>query len=387
MMQHYETTEEMVEKIRPEETVYCFRPNVLTENARRFTQQFDGRVLYALKANPLAPVVEAVYAGGIRHFDTASIREISSISERYEDACTYFMHPVKAWNAMEAAYHRYGVRHFVVDHEDELNKVMDVLGDVEEPPILMVRLSTPSKDATFNLSEKFGATPDQAVELLRQAADKGALAGLCFHVGSQCVTTSGYEAAFRITGEVLSQTNCPIQCLDVGGGFPVSYENTRPPAPPLEEYLSVIKKGVETLNLPEDCYLMCEPGRVMVADGMSVVTQVQLRKDDMLYLNDGIYGTMGGSRLGLEFPKRVIRPGGSFSGETIAFKIFGPTCDSLDVLPYTIDLPTDISTGDWIEFGMMGAYGPAVRTDFNGFMPSMFCAVEKPFGDDGASAG
>ncbi len=379
MLQHYQSTREMVEKNRPEESVYCFRPDVLIENAHLFTRLFKGRVLYAVKANPLDPVMDALYAGGIRHFDTASLPEISSVCERYEDSHSYFMHPVKAWKAMGVAYHRYGVRHFVVDHSDELHKVMDVLGDVDEPPIVMVRLATPSKEATFNLSEKFGATPDQTVTLLRAAADMGARPGLCFHVGSQCVSTSGYEAAFNLTGDVLSQTNEPIHCLDVGGGFPVTYENTVPSPPPLEDYMSVIDAGIEALNLPADCHLMCEPGRALTADGMSVVTQVQLRKGDTLYLNDGVYGTFGGSRLGLTFPKRVIRPEQEVSGDPTSFKVFGPTCDSLDVLPYPLDLPCDIRTGDWIEFGMMGAYGPAIRTDFNGFMPTKFCTIDEPF--------
>lgn len=379
VLAQYQTTEEMIGQTLPEESIYCFRPHVLTENARWFTQRFKGRVLYALKANPLAPAVDAIYAGGVRHFDTASLREISSVSERFSDSQTYFMHPVKAIKAMEIAYHRHGVRHFVVDHMDELNKVMDALGDAKEAPIVMVRLATPTKEATFNLSEKFGASPEQAVALLRAATDRGARPGLCFHVGSQCVTTKGYEAAFRLTGEVLSQTNEPIHCLDVGGGFPVSYENTSPPPPPLEDYLSVIDDGARALNLPDDCYLMCEPGRALTADGMSVVTQVQLRKGDMLYLNDGIYGTLGGSRLGMKFPTRVIRPGAALTGGHEQFKVFGPTCDSLDVLPYALELPGDIRMGDWIEFGMLGAYGPAIRTDFNGFMPTTFCAIEAPF--------
>lgn len=331
MLLQYQTIEEMISETCPEESTYCFRPDVLTANARQFTRRFNGRVLYALKANPLEPAVAAIYAGGVRHFDTASLREISTISERYPDSHTYFMHPVKAWKAMETAYHRYGVRHFVVDHVDELTKVMDVLGDAPEAPIVMVRLATPTKEATFNLSEKFGASPEQAVALLRAAADRGARSGLCFHVGSQCVSTKGYEAAFKLTGEVLSQTNGPLHCLDVGGGFPVAYENTSPLPPPLEDYLSVIDEGANALNLPEECYLMCEPGRALTADGMSVVTQVQLRKDGMLYLNDGIYGTLGGSRLGMKFPHRVIRPGKEVSGEPTSFKIFGPTCDSLDV--------------------------------------------------------
>jgi len=378
MLPSYKFVEDMIAETRPEESVYCFRPEVLKENARRFVENFKGRVLYALKANPLEPAVDAIYEGGVRHFDTASLPEISQVSERYEGAQTYFMHPVKAWRAMETAYHSHGVRHFVVDHKDELDKVIDVLGNENEPPIIMVRLATPTKEATFNLSEKFGASVEETVALLRAVMDKGAVPGLCFHVGSQCVTTDGYQAAFELAGEVLSQTNCPLHCLDVGGGFPAAYEDSAPP--PLAEYLSVIDKGAAALNLPENCYLMCEPGRAITADGMSVVTQVQLRKDDMLYLNDGIYGTLGGTRLGLHFPKRLVRPGEKVSDETSSFKIFGPTCDSLDVLPYNIDLPADVRTGDWIEFGVLGAYGPAIRTDFNGFKPTTFCRIETPFG-------
>jgi ornithine decarboxylase len=127
-------------------------PSRRSANARQFTQRFNGRVLYALKANRLEPSVAAIYAGGVLHFDTSSLPKICTISECYPDSHTYFMHPVKAWKAMEAAYHRYGVRHFVVDHMDELNKVMDVLGDVQEAPIVMVRLATPTKEAAFNLS-------------------------------------------------------------------------------------------------------------------------------------------------------------------------------------------------------------------------------------------
>lgn len=377
MLESYKTVEDMIAATHPEESIYCFRPNVLEQNARNFTENFKGRVLYALKANPLEPAVDAIYAGGVRHFDTASLHEISQIADRYEGTQTYFMHPVKAWKAIETAYHTYGIRHFVVDHMDELDKVLDVLGDVKEPPIIMVRLSTPTKEATFNLSEKFGASVDGAVALLRATMDRGAVPGLCFHVGSQCVTTEGYQRAFELTAEVLGQTNCPLHCLDVGGGFPAAYEDETPP--PLSDYFSVINAGAESLNLPNECYLMCEPGRAMTADGMSVVTQVQLRKDNMLYLNDGVYGTMGGSRLGLRFPKRVVRPSGAPSGETASFKIFGPTCDSLDVIPYEIDLPADIRNGDWIEFGMMGAYGPSIRTDFNGFKPNTFCEIETPF--------
>ena len=42
-------------------------------------------------------------------------------------------------------------------------------------------------------------------------------------------------------------------------------------------------------------------------------------------------------------------------------------------------LPADTRAGDWIEFGVTGAYGNALRTGFNGFMPDTFVTVDAPF--------
>jgi ornithine decarboxylase len=259
-----------------------------------------------------------------------------------------------------------------------MTKILDVLKGVEEPPVLMVRLSTPETQATFHLSDKFGATPEQAAELLRCAVTKGARAGLCFHVGSQCITTGAYADALCVTNAVLRDAGVEIECLDVGGGFPATYEGVSPP--PLADFLEVIRDGVSALDLPADCVLMCEPGRALVAAGMSVVTRVLLRKASAVYLNDGIYGTLGGTAPALRYPTRVIRPAGQAAGEKAAFTVFGPTCSNADVLPCSLELPADIETGDWIELGMLGAYGAAFRTDFNGFEPTAMCSIDAPFG-------
>ena len=39
-------------------------------------------------------------------------------------------------------------------------------------------------------------------------------------------------------------------------------------------------------------------------------------------------------------------------------------------------LPADVETGDYIEIGMLGAYGCAMRTGFNGFGAVDTIAVE-----------
>ncbi len=389
-MRHFRDVEAMVEALEPEDPVYCLRPDVLRRTAERFLGRFPGRVLYAVKANPAEPVLDGLYEAGIRHFDTASLNEIALVKRRYAEATAYFMHPVKGWQAIEAAWRDHGVRHFVVDHADEFDKVLQVLGGAPPDLVIMVRLATPGKGAMFDLSGKFGTGPEPAAGLLRAAAAAGARAGLCFHVGSQCTDPSAYTRALELSRTVLEAAGVEIACLDVGGGFPTAYAEM--PVPGLEAYMEAIEAGLPALGLNKDCVIVCEPGRALVAEAMSLVAQVQLRRDRQLYINDGIYGTLHGASIGYPFPARLVRRSEPPAAvERAPFTIFGPTCDGLDVLPDPLMLPPDIRAGDWIELGMVGAYGNALRTGFNGFLPETFVTVDAPFraagGQESAAVG
>ena len=65
-------------------------------------------------------------------------------------------------------------------------------------PRLFVRLALPKGGAVYDLSGKFGAPFDEAVELLRTARPHAARLGIAFHVGSQCLEPDGYaRAGFR----------------------------------------------------------------------------------------------------------------------------------------------------------------------------------------------
>ncbi len=364
----------MVAALQPSYPVYCLRPDVLRRSAARFLELFPGRVLYAVKCNPHPSVLKALYEAGIRHFDTASLPEIALVREKFPDAGAYFMHPVKGRAVIRMAARVYGIDTFVVDHEDELGKVLDET-EGGEGITIVVRLETPPVEGTFyHLSAKFGAKPDAAVALLREARSRGCQVGLAFHVGSQCLVPGAYAKALVIVGEVLEQAATPIQLLDVGGGFPAEYLGTN--MPPLEDYIAEIEAGLKRLALRRDCILMCEPGRALVADGVSLVVQVQLRKDGQLYINDGVYGSLSEMvTAGLRLPARLVRLRGAASDETASFVLNGPTCDSLDVLPAPFELPADVREGDWIEIDRVGAYSYALASRFNGFYPETLVTV------------
>jgi ornithine decarboxylase len=368
----------MVAALMPEQPVYCVRPHVLRETARRFVDAFPGSVLYAVKCNAEPMFLDALHAGGIRHFDTASLPEISAVAERLPDASCYFMHPVKQRGAIRAAYDDHGVRHFVVDHPDELAKIMTETGHIRDV-VIIVRLATARGAAVYDLGGKFGASPRQAAELLETAHGAGYRVGLSFHVGSQCMTPGSYTAALRLAAHVVEMARVPLSVVDIGGGFPVAYVGLTPP--PLDDYLEAIAAGLSQIDMPGDHEVWCEPGRALVAAGASLVVRVELRKDNFLYINDGVYGSLSDLKYaGLRFPMRVLRPDGG-RVEVLAdgfgdFSLFGPTCDPVDVMEGPYRLAADVQEGDYIEIGQAGAYTIELRTDFNGFYPDRFVEVE-----------
>ncbi len=375
----YRDAREVANALRPSYPVYCLSPTLLSSVARRFVDVFPGRVLYAVKCNPHVRVLRALYDAGIVHFDTASLPEIAQVREQFRDAEAYFMHPVKSRAVIRTSYEVYGVQEFVVDHPAELEKVVDATGG--EGVSIVVRLKTPESKALYNLASKFGAEPDMAVELLREVRKLGLRGGLAFHVGSQCRSPEAFDVALGIVGEVVERAGVNLRCLDVGGGFPVHYPGEQ--VPPLEEYVDTIKTGVKALRLRNDCVLMCEPGRALVAAGCSLLVQVQLRKENEIYINDGVYGSLSEMvAANIRLPVRLIRLEGSVSDTQRDFRIYGPTCDSLDVLPHAFRLPDDIREDDWLEFGLVGAYSNAVATQFNGFHPDTFVEVEDVFTGD-----
>ena len=374
----FDHVDAMVASLQPSYPVFCLRPELLAGAARGFLESFPGRVLYAVKCNPHPRVLQILYDAGIRHFDTASLPEIARVRELFRDAGAYFMHPVKARAVIRSAYEVYGVRHFVVDHPNELAKLRDETGG--EGVTVLVRIATPHAGATYDLSTKFGASPALAVDLLREARGEGYQTGLAFHVGSQCLMPRAYRTALELVGDVIEAAKVDIHFLDVGGGFPAAYEGVNTPA--LDEYMAEINAGVEALSLRRDCVLMCEPGRAMVVSGCTLIVQVQLRKGDQIYINDGIYGSLSEVVTGrIRLPVRHIRLDGPASDKMLDFTVNGPTCDSVDGLPVPFRLPADVRAGDWIEIGLIGAYGSALRTHFNGFFPDTFVQIsDRPVG-------
>jgi ornithine decarboxylase len=349
--------------LRPVQPVTLIRPHAARRAARFFIEKFPGRSLYAVKANPSPELLRTLWESGITHYDVASIAEVRLVAETLPDAVQCFMHPVKAEEAIAEAY-ALGVRTFSLDTMEELEKIMRATGGATDLN-LCVRIRVSSEHAKYSLASKFGAEPDEMKALLfatRQAADA---LGICFHVGSQAMTPVAYAEAMERVRAAIVEAAVTVDIVDVGGGFPSTYPGMEPP--PLEAFFDVIHRSFESLPISYSAELWCEPGRALCAEYASLLVRVERRRGDQLYINDGAYGAMfDAAHLGWRFPVRLVREGGSQVRDA-GFSFYGPTCDDMDHMAGPFDLPADVGRGDYVEIGMLGAYGCAMRTAFNGF--------------------
>jgi ornithine decarboxylase len=360
---------DMVATLRSDVPVYVTDLAALAENAAHFLDHFPGDVAYAVKCNPDPVFIRGLADAGVTVFDVASLNEIKLVQSIAPRAKLYFMHPVKSRDAIAQAYFTHGVRAFVLDTEQELEKIVAVTGNAADLE-LFVRVTLPKNDsATIDFSCKFGATPDEAAELLQLARPHAARLGLAFHVGTQTVDKHAYDTALDVVVRVIDAAGVRVDALDIGGGFPADYDHSRDFHNGRVELIRHIRKAILKRNLG-GMDLVCEPGRALVARAQSLLLRVEQRRgNDTLYINDGTYGGLAdsGALVGQAFPVRAIRTNGRFVDAQIDYTVYGPTCDSLDKLAMPLRLPADISEGDFIEVGHSGAYSQSLRTDFNGF--------------------
>lgn len=360
----WNTPEDYLRSRTPDQPVHFFAPVVLQAQAKRFIDGFNGLVTYAVKANPERPVISNLVAAGVTAFDVASPNEIRLLREMAPNATLHYNNPVRSKSEIRFA-HNAGVKSYSVDGFREFYKICEIIPakGVE----ISVRIKLPVSGAVYDFGSKFGATPEKAIELLRLVKSKGFTPSTTFHPGTQCEDPHAWRAYITEAAAIARAANVFLNRLNVGGGFPGTTANG---APDLARFFALIDQTVEAEFGDNRPALVCEPGRAMVSGSFTHATRVKSINDNGdVFLNDGIYGGLS------EFPVldvarafKVFASSGQQRSKTeVSTLVFGPTCDSLDVLPRKLALPTDISDDDYVVFQNMGAYVKGVTTKFNGY--------------------
>jgi ornithine decarboxylase len=367
--------------MEPDEPVFCFSAKELHDRAWQFLDNFPGLVTYAVKCNPSHEVITVLAQAGITHWDVASVHEMAAVRKASATAKFHYHNPIKSRREIADAYKTYGCRRFVVDCREELQKIHDIVG-ADTTVEVSVRLVLPRDrgSSAHDFSTKFGAPEHVCIELLKQVVAFGYQPVLTFHPGSQSKEPSVYTRHIEAAARIAKHAKINVKKLNVGGGFPANYMLSTAPEP--EVFFRMIEDAViKSFGADNKPALECEPGRGLVATCMSLLTRVKIvcSDGDDIFINDGVYGGLMEYMQApdLKPPFRVLRDGKEIEGAAKSFKVFGPTCDPLDVLPHRLDLYEGLREEDYIEFGTLGAYGLATATRFNGYGDFRIIPVER----------
>ena len=335
---------------------------------------------YAVKANPDPAIVSTLYKAGAS-FDVASMPEFLIVHENIKKLSPkdrqdfiwdkiIYANPIKAVEALEQL-NQY--RPLVTyDNMEEIGKIARHAPQAG----LALRIKVPNTGAMVELSSKFGAAPGEAVDLIVAARKRGlGVEGLSFHVGSQCTNFDNYIQALNLASGIFREAGLrgvALTLIDIGGGFPAPYDKD---VEPFKALARKINPEIDRL-FPKHIEILAEPGRFLVATAATLIAKVigKANRDGKpcYYINDGVYHTFSGilfdhCQYGVKAFKRGAR-------EMSA--VFGPTCDALDTITLSEELP-DLNLGDFVYSKNIGAYSHASSTHFNGFPPATVLHVNK----------
>src|ERR1700741_3985855 len=315
---------------------------------------------YAVKANPDRRVLKVLAREGCG-FEIASTAELDLLLALGVPAAeVFYSNPVKSRDSVSYAAGK-GVEWFVIDSLDELCRVFEVKPDARQ----YLRIAAPNIGSDWPLSGKFGAGATDAREIVAAAAKLGAdLAGVAFHVGSQCRNPENWRVALekaRNLFEQMSKAGLKPRLLNIGGGFPVRHVK---PIPSIESIGAILNEGLKAV--PEDIQVIAEPGRYLVSDAGYFVCRVlgtaTRAGKRWMHWDAGLFGGVIESSEGLRYRIRTDP-----SGPDTVWTVGGPTCDSVDIVMREEPLPSDLQEGDFIYIRNAGAYTTAYASQFNGF--------------------
>ena len=369
------TTKQLQAIARREGTpVVVIDHEIIRQNYAAFKKHLPKvQAYYAVKANPEPAIVRTLYEAGAS-FDVASLPEFRLVHENIKglppreqqdfiwDKIIY-ANPTKPKETLQALDQYKPLVTF--DNLNELKKIQQYAPHAG----VVLRLRVPNTGSMVELSSKFGCDPGEAVDLIVEAFRLGLVVeGLSFHVGSQCTNFENFVKALDISAAVMKEARDrghEIKILDIGGGFPAAYDKH---VKPIGLLARKINAEIDRL-FAKDIQIIAEPGRFIVATAAASVAKVigKAVRDGKTcyYIDDGVYHTFSG----ILFDHCQYHVHAFKKGATEICAVFGQTCDALDVVSLSEELP-DLEIEDLVYAEKIGAYGSASATWFNGFAPA-----------------
>jgi ornithine decarboxylase len=246
-----------------------------------------------------------------------------------------------------------GVKMFAVDNESDLKSLVTFVEKNDKKIILFLRMRM--KEHTIHTGKHFvfGLSSKQVNTFVKEFKDNKSIESIGVHFHRKTQNIHEWSMQYELVDSLTQETLEAIDFLNMGGGIPVSYKNSR--AERITHIFAEMKKLKEWIS-PFTIKLICEPGRFLAAPCITLKAEIVNIYDKTIVVNCSVYNAamdtfVAHTRLKVE--------GELERGE--AFTLKGCTPDSLDIFRYRVFLDKP-KVGDTLTFAHTGAYN--FHTDF-----------------------
>ena len=367
----YDIINDFLESNQSEQPFYLIDLGEITKSYSTWINLLPNvKPYYAIKCNPNPVILEALASLGA-NFDCASENEMKTIIEITHDPTRIiFANPCKMTSQIRYARSN-DVDLMTFDCEEELYKIK-----LYHPYAkLILRLAVDDSKSLCKFNKKFGCKLGQVDALLNIAKIlKLDVVGFSFHVGSGCSSVENFYEAIRdcrTATDMAKKMDIRIDIIDIGGGFPGLDKNIK-----FEDIAIRINDAINDFFGEElenkSIKFIAEPGRYFAQKTHTLVLNVIGKKKEedtiIYYLNDGVYG--GFNCIYFDHCIPTVLPFNERDGKLHKSILFGPTCDSIDLISENTMLP-ELAIGEWVYTENFGAYTVAASSEFNGFRTSV----------------
>mgnify|MGYP002621021944 CR=1 FL=1 len=350
---------------------YVYSRATLERHWRAFDSALANRphlICYAVKANSNIAVLNVLARLG-SGFDIVSVGELERVlAAGGEPNKVVFSGVAKRHDEIRRAL-EVGIHCFNVESEPELHRINAIAAEMNLSAPVSIRVN-PDVDAkthpyisTGLRENKFGIDIDEAVRIyqLAQGMANITIKGIDCHIGSQLTDISPFvDALKRVLAllDTLAEQGINVEHIDIGGGLGIRYRDEQPPLP--DDYARALSECLAHRNYT----IIMEPGRAIAGNAGILVTRVEHLKHNPnrhFAIVDAAMNDL--MRPALYSAWQDIVPVSPKQGETLAYDIVGPVCETGDFLGKQREL--SLQEGDLLAIRSAGAYGFSMSSNYN----------------------
>ena len=309
-------------------------------------------VSYSLKSNSVVgKVLEENSSCSFSVHSLESLKVLKDVSRVY-----YFS---QAWSreVLEELF-SLGVRRFVVDNKQDLDVLLGFIEGREEKIELFLRMRLKERTVRTGKHFVFGFYSSEVNELVPSLVANPKIESVGVHFHRKTQNIHEWSLQYELKDSLSEDTLRKISALNIGGGLPVRYKNSRDRLAHIFEEIEKLRLWLEEFNIK----VIIEPGRFIAAPGVFLHAQVISIDKNTLTVNCSVYNAAMDTFIA---NVRLEVEGELEKGE--AYTIKGCTPDSVDIFRYRVFLENP-KIGETLIFKNAGAYN--FHSDFC-FLPKV----------------